>query len=51
MPGPILRMSDTPVASYDGVPSIGQHTRDVLVGELGLSEERFAALLECGAVR
>jgi crotonobetainyl-CoA:carnitine CoA-transferase CaiB-like acyl-CoA transferase len=51
MPGPIFRMSDTPVATYDGVPSIGQHTREVLLGELGLSEERFATLLKSGAVR
>ncbi|CUR58856.1 conserved hypothetical protein [metagenome] len=50
MPGPILRMSDARPASYDGVPSIGQHTREVLVEELGVSEARFAELLSSGAV-
>jgi hypothetical protein len=34
MPGPILHVKDYDGPVYDGVPTIGQHTREVLEGEL-----------------
>ena len=50
MPGPILHFKDYDGPVYDGVPTIGQHTREVLVGELGLADEAFSGLVERGVV-
>ena len=50
MPGPILHMKDYAGPTYDGVPGIGEHTREVLMGDLGLSDDAVRALAESGAV-
>jgi crotonobetainyl-CoA:carnitine CoA-transferase CaiB-like acyl-CoA transferase len=50
MPGPILKVRDYTGPTYDGVPTVGEHTRDVLVVELGLAEEAVAALAAEGIV-
>lgn len=50
MPGPILHVKDYDGPVYDGVPSIGQHTREVLVDDLGLTPESVAGLVERGVV-
>ncbi|WP_101523554.1 CaiB/BaiF CoA transferase family protein [Nocardioides houyundeii] len=50
MPGPILHMKDYAGPTYDGVPSVGQHTREILVDELGLTSEDVDALASNGVV-
>lgn len=45
MPGPILHVRDYAGPAYDGVPTVGQHTRDVLVDELGLPDYTLSALV------
>jgi len=42
-PGPVLHLRDWDGPAYDGVPSIGEHTDEVL-GEAGLSAVEIAAL-------
>ncbi|MDP3969882.1 MAG: CoA transferase [Nocardioides sp.] len=49
-PGPVLHMSDYAGPTYDGVPAIGEHTREVLAGELGFADDRLAALAAAGVV-
>ncbi|HEX4584363.1 MAG TPA: CaiB/BaiF CoA-transferase family protein [Burkholderiaceae bacterium] len=39
-----LRMSATPVTEYPAPPTVGQHTREVLRGRLGVSEAEIDAL-------
>ena len=50
MPGPILHLKDYDGPVYDGVPTVGQHTREVLVDDLGLADETFSSLVERGVV-
>ena len=50
MPGPILHVTGSAEPVYDGVPEIGQHTREVLVDELGLDPESVAKLASSGVV-
>ena len=50
MPGPILHMRDYAGPTYDGVPTVGQHTREVLGGELGLEEQELTVLVGDGIV-
>lgn len=50
MPGPILHLKDYDGPTYDGVPTIGQHTREVLVDELGLNADQVARLAADGVV-
>lgn len=50
MPGPILHMSGYGGPSYIGVPSIGEHTREVLVQELGLADQIVQQLASQGVV-
>ena len=52
MPGPVLHVRrGTPVPVYDGVPSIGEHTDEVLTELLSLSGAEISALAEAGTVR
>lgn len=44
MPGPVLRVKDYAGPVYDGVPAVGEHTEDVLAGELGMAADRLAEL-------
>lgn len=50
MPGPILHMNGYEGPVYDGVPSVGEHTREVLVGELGITADDFERLGADGVV-
>jgi crotonobetainyl-CoA:carnitine CoA-transferase CaiB-like acyl-CoA transferase len=50
MPGPVLHLKDYDGPVYEGVPSIGQHTREVLVDDLGLTSARVTELAELGVV-
>lgn len=50
MPGPILHLADCAEPTYDGVPTIGQHTYEVLVDELGLDPGSVAKLVANGVV-
>lgn len=46
MPGPVLHLGGYDGPTYDGVPTIGQHTHEVLGGLLGLSDERLLELAD-----
>jgi crotonobetainyl-CoA:carnitine CoA-transferase CaiB-like acyl-CoA transferase len=50
MPGPILHLGGCAEPTYDGVPTIGQHTRDVLVDELGMDADDLAKLVANGVI-
>ncbi|WP_161996691.1 CoA transferase, partial [Rhodococcus sp. YH1] len=50
MPGPVLHLGSYDGPSYDGVPTIGEHTAEVLSDRLGLSADRLAALAEAGVI-
>jgi crotonobetainyl-CoA:carnitine CoA-transferase CaiB-like acyl-CoA transferase len=45
-----LRFSKTPVNDTVAPPVLGQHTREVLTGVLGLQDDEISALLASGAV-
>jgi crotonobetainyl-CoA:carnitine CoA-transferase CaiB-like acyl-CoA transferase len=50
MPGPVLHVKDYAGPVYDGVPAIGQHTAEVLGGELGLDAGTLAELAAAGVI-
>ncbi|GGD06342.1 CaiB/BaiF CoA transferase family protein [Nocardioides daphniae] len=50
MPGPILHVNDYDGPTYDGVPAIGEHTRQVLLDELGIAADKVADLAARGVV-
>lgn len=50
VPGPVLHMRGADRPSYDGVPSVGEHTREVLSGELGMPDAELARLVEAGVI-
>ena len=45
-----IRLSETPVRYDTPPPALGQHTREVLVGILGMDEAQVDALLERGVI-
>ena len=45
-----IKMSETPVSYRRAPPRVGEHTREVLMAELGLSEDEFARLSAAGVV-
>jgi crotonobetainyl-CoA:carnitine CoA-transferase CaiB-like acyl-CoA transferase len=45
-----LKLSDTPASYRRPPPILGQHTDEVLGGELGLSADELAKLRESGAI-
>jgi crotonobetainyl-CoA:carnitine CoA-transferase CaiB-like acyl-CoA transferase len=49
MPGPVLHMDGYDGPRYDGVPSVGQHTAEVLA-EAGLSTDDVQRLASTGAI-
>jgi crotonobetainyl-CoA:carnitine CoA-transferase CaiB-like acyl-CoA transferase len=51
VPGPVLHVEGYRVEQYEGVPSIGQHTREVLTDLLKVSEEDLRTLADAGTVR
>jgi crotonobetainyl-CoA:carnitine CoA-transferase CaiB-like acyl-CoA transferase len=44
MPGPVLHLASSAGPGYDGVPDIGEHTRIVLAGSLGLTPDELDGL-------
>ena len=50
MPGPILHVSSYSGPEYDGVPEIGQHTKEVLRDFLGFDEDRIQFLAQSGVI-
>jgi crotonobetainyl-CoA:carnitine CoA-transferase CaiB-like acyl-CoA transferase len=51
MPGPVLHLEGETPPVYDGVPSIGEHTNEVLTDLLGLTSAEIGVLAEAGTVR
>lgn len=51
MPGPVLHVKGYDGPAYDGVPTIGEHTTEVLSGLLSLSEDELATLTAHGTIR
>ncbi|WP_435742014.1 CaiB/BaiF CoA transferase family protein [Nocardioides sp. SYSU DS0663] len=49
-PGPVLHVRDFAGPTYQGVPTVGEHTQALLSSELGLSDEHLAALATAGVV-
>lgn len=49
-PGPFARFSETPIRYRRRPPCVGEHNRDIYVGELGLSDAELAALEKRGLV-
>ena len=43
-------LSGTPGSTRWAGPELGEHTEEVLVGELGLTQEEMARLREAGAI-
>jgi crotonobetainyl-CoA:carnitine CoA-transferase CaiB-like acyl-CoA transferase len=43
-PGPFARLSRTPIRYRRRPPTVGEHTREILGGELGLGDAELAAL-------
>lgn len=50
VPGPILHVDGYDGPRYDGVPAVGEHTREVLAGEAGYSDPELAELVAAGVV-
>ena len=50
MPGPVVHLHDYPGPVYDGIPSIGQHTDEVLEQWLGLDRSARDELVAAGVV-
>jgi crotonobetainyl-CoA:carnitine CoA-transferase CaiB-like acyl-CoA transferase len=51
MPGPVLHFEGETAPVYEGVPSVGEHTDEVLGGLLSLTGPEITALAEAGTVR
>lgn len=49
-PGPVLRVAGFDGPTYDGVAHVGEHTAEILKGELGYSTARVAELADTGAI-
>lgn len=45
MPGSPIKFSNYPETTYEPAPTLGQHTREVLEGQLGMSKESVDAML------
>ena len=43
-PGPFARFSETPITYRMRPPCVGEHNREIYVGELGVSEAELSAL-------
>ncbi|TWG93630.1 putative acyl-CoA transferases/carnitine dehydratase [Nocardioides sp. J9] len=49
VPGPILHVNDYDGPAYEGVPTVGEHTAEVL-GDLGVTGDELARLVADGVV-
>lgn len=43
-PGPFVKFSETPIAYRRRPPLVGEHNREIYLGELGLTEQQFVGL-------
>lgn len=50
MPGPILHLEGSPRPSYDGVPTVGEHTREIIAERLGMADDLVEALHDQGVI-
>ena len=50
VPGPILHIDGYDGPAYPGVPGVGEHTREVLAGEAGVSDAELAELAAAGVL-
>jgi crotonobetainyl-CoA:carnitine CoA-transferase CaiB-like acyl-CoA transferase len=50
MPGPILHVDGYDGPVYDGVPAVGEHTHEVVTGELGVDPQDVARLIADGVL-
>ena len=49
-PGPFARLSATPIEYRRRPPRVGEHNREIFVGDLGLSEREFGDLARRGII-
>ena len=49
-PGPFARFSAKPITFRRPPPAIGEHNREVLIGELKISDGQFAELQQQGII-
>ena len=49
-PGPFARFSAKPITFRRPPPGVGEHNREVLIGELGISEREFGNLQAQGII-
>jgi crotonobetainyl-CoA:carnitine CoA-transferase CaiB-like acyl-CoA transferase len=49
-PGPFARFGATPITFRRRPPAAGEHNREILIGELGLSESEFADAARKGII-
>jgi crotonobetainyl-CoA:carnitine CoA-transferase CaiB-like acyl-CoA transferase len=49
-PGPFARFSAKPITFRRPPPAVGEHNREVLVGELELSDDEFVELQKQGII-
>ena len=45
-----IRLSETPLTRYSAPPTMGQHTREVLIELLGFDEAAIDRLVQAGVV-
>ncbi|MGB3698715.1 MAG: CoA transferase [Gordonia sp. (in: high G+C Gram-positive bacteria)] len=50
MPGPVLHLSGYDGPVYDGVPTVGEQTREILTERLGLDDAELARLAAAGVI-
>ncbi len=49
-PGPFARLSGTPIEFKRRPPRIGEHNREIYIGDLGLNEREFGDLVRRGII-
>jgi crotonobetainyl-CoA:carnitine CoA-transferase CaiB-like acyl-CoA transferase len=49
-PGPFVKFSESPIQYRRRPPLVGEHNRDIYMGELGMSEREMSQLHERGII-
>jgi crotonobetainyl-CoA:carnitine CoA-transferase CaiB-like acyl-CoA transferase len=49
-PGPFVKFSETPITYRRRPPTVGEHNREIYLGELGLTEQQLAELQKKGVI-